>query len=133
MLSTSLLTLPPRMPLQNPSRLPVSFSECGNLFSPGYWSLAAWTSIYQVKLPAKILFLHVEPSFFLSRQGFFNSRLRVRSTAVLALDFGFAERGEMLDDLPEFHASGLRDTQRGRVHLVLELLDDKVLAVHSAA
>src|SRR5471030_1311337 len=99
-------------------------------------ALAAWTSIYQVKLPAKILFLHVEPSFFLSSEGSSIHpfpRIPARSTAVLAPDFRFAERGEVLDDLPGFHAPGLRDTQRGRVHLVLELLDDKVFTIHGAA
>src|SRR3981081_2470340 len=91
-----------------------------------YGLLAAWTSIYQVKLPAKILFLHVEPSFFLSSRMFSN----VLSAYAFALDFRLAERCKMLDDLPRFHASGLRDAKRGRVHFVPELLDHEVLSVH---
>lgn len=125
MLSTLVSTLPPRMPLKNPSRLPVPFIDGGNPLKPGYGLLAAWTSIYQVKLPAKILFLHVEPSFFLSSD--------IVSTAVLALDFRLTERGEMLDDLAGFHAAGLRDAQGGGVHLILELLDHEIFAVHGAA
>src|SRR6202012_5892662 len=83
-----------------------------------------WTQIYQVKLPPKILFLHVEPSFFLFKDSSF--------AHFFTLDFRLAESGEALHDLAGLHASRLCDAERGGVHVVLELLDDEIPAVHRA-